>query len=41
MYIHRVVFEELFKNPSAINTVPYAKSVACSTEIALKWDASF
>ncbi|MBO6258151.1 MAG: asparagine synthase B [Succinivibrio sp.] len=40
-YLYREIFEELFKLPSAVQTVPYGKSVACSTETAIAWDAKF
>ena len=35
-YLYREIFEDLFKLPSAVKTVPYGKSVACSTETAKK-----
>lgn len=40
-YYYRTIFEELFPSNTAALTVPYAKSVACSTPQALLWDASF
>ena len=40
-YFYREIFEKHFPNASAINCVPWERSVACSTEIALKWDAAF
>lgn len=40
-YLYREIFEELFKLPSAVQTVPYGKSVACSTPAAIAWDAKF
>ena len=40
-YLYREIFEELFKLPSAVSTVPYGKSVACSTETAIAWDEKF
>ena len=40
-YLYREIFEELFKLPSAVTTVPYGKSVACSTETAIAWDEKF
>jgi asparagine synthase (glutamine-hydrolysing) len=40
-YLYRAVFEEHFPLPSAVETVPGGKSVACSTPEALAWDASF
>ncbi len=40
-YLYREIFEEHFgNNESVIRTVPYGKSVACSTEKALEWDES-
>ncbi len=35
------IFEEHFPSATAINCVPWERSVACSTETALKWDAAF
>ena len=40
-YYYRSIFEEHFPSNTAALTVPYAKSVACSTPQALLWDASF
>lgn len=40
-YLYREIFEDLFKLPSAVKTVPYGKSVACSTPTAIAWDAKF
>ena len=40
-YLYREIFEDLFKLPSAVKTVPYGKSVACSTETAMAWDEKF
>ena len=40
-YLYREIFEELFKLPSAVSTVPYGNSVACSTETAIAWDEKF
>lgn len=41
-YFFRSIFEEHFgDNESVIRTVPYGKSVACSTEKALEWDEAF
>lgn len=40
-YLYREIFEELFRLPSAVTTVPYGRSVACSTPSALAWDARF
>lgn len=40
-YLYREIFEDIFKLPSAVKTVPYGKSVACSTETAIAWDEKF
>ncbi|SIR36213.1 asparagine synthase (glutamine-hydrolysing) [Aeromonas sp. RU39B] len=40
-YYYRSIFEEHFPSESAARTVPYGKSVACSTPTALEWDAKF
>ena len=40
-YLYRQIFESHFPSASAINCVPWERSVACSTETALKWDAAF
>jgi len=40
-YYYREIFEQHFPSATAINCVPWERSVACSTEIALKWDAAF
>jgi asparagine synthase (glutamine-hydrolysing) len=40
-YFYRQIFENHFPYATAINCVPWERSVACSTEIALKWDAAF
>lgn len=40
-YYYRTIFEEHFPSNTAALTVPYAKSVACSTPQALLWDTSF
>jgi len=40
-YKYRMIFEELFPGDAAANTVPGGKSIACSTERAMQWDASF
>lgn len=40
-YLYRAIFEEHFPLPSAAETVPGGKSVACSTPEALAWDAAF
>jgi asparagine synthase (glutamine-hydrolysing) len=40
-YRYRMIFEELFPGEAAEKTVPGGKSIACSTERAMNWDASF
>ena len=40
-YFYRQIFESHFPSASAINCVPWERSIACSTETALKWDAAF
>ena len=40
-YLYRSIFEQLFPNGYATNTVPYQSSVACSTEAVMKWDVNF
>jgi asparagine synthase (glutamine-hydrolysing) len=41
-YLYRQIFEEHFGNKSSvILCVPYEKSVACSSQKAMEWDASF
>ncbi len=41
-YMYRELFEEHFgNNESVLKTVPFEKSVACSTAKALEWDESF
>ncbi len=40
-YRYRAIFEEFFPGDSAAKTVPSVPSVACSTPIALEWDAAF
>jgi len=40
-YRYRMIFEELFPGEAAAKTVPGGKSIACSTERAMKWDESF
>ena len=34
-------FEEMFPGDAAEKTVPGGKTIACSTERAMEWDASF
>jgi asparagine synthase (glutamine-hydrolysing) len=40
-YRYRKIFEEFFPGEAAERTVPGGKSIACSTERAMKWDESF
>lgn len=40
-YYYRSVFSELFPGDEAARTVPFEKSVACSTSVALEWDEAF
>lgn len=40
-YLYRQIFEQHFPSATAVNCVPFERSVACSTAIALEWDAAF
>jgi asparagine synthase (glutamine-hydrolysing) len=40
-YLYRDLFEQQFGGGAAVSTVAWEKSVACSTAIALAWDAAF
>ena len=40
-YLYRRIFEQHFPQGTCAGCVPWERSVACSTEIALKWDAAF
>ncbi len=40
-YYYRSIFNELFPGDEAARCVPFEKSVACSTAIALEWDEAF
>jgi len=40
-YLYRAIFEEHYPQDSAARTVPGGPSIACSTERAIAWDASF
>jgi asparagine synthase (glutamine-hydrolysing) len=40
-YLYRQIFESHFPSATAVGCVPWERSVACSTETALKWDAAF
>ena len=39
-YLYRSIFSDLFP-PHAAALVPGGQSIACSSEAAVKWDASF
>uniref|UniRef100_A0A7S2PCN2 asparagine synthase (glutamine-hydrolyzing) n=1 Tax=Leptocylindrus danicus TaxID=163516 RepID=A0A7S2PCN2_9STRA len=40
-YRYRMIFEEFYPGEATAKTVPGGKSIACSTERAMAWDASF
>lgn len=40
-YYYRTIFQEHFPSDAAALTVPSVPSIACSTPVALEWDASF
>ncbi len=40
-YWYREIFDGLFPGDACARTVPGGKSIACSTETAIAWDASF
>ena len=40
-YVYRSIYSELFPSDSAARCVPSEASVACSTPVALEWDAAF
>jgi asparagine synthase (glutamine-hydrolysing) len=40
-YFYRRIFEQHFPQSTCAACVPWERSVACSTETALKWDAAF
>jgi asparagine synthase (glutamine-hydrolysing) len=40
-YLYRQLFEQHFPSAAAAACVPFERSVACSTETALRWDAAF
>ncbi|RRO17941.1 asparagine synthase B [Flavobacteriaceae bacterium 14752] len=40
-FYYRSIFAEHFPSQTAAKTVPSVPSVACSSEVALEWDASF
>ncbi len=40
-YLYRQIFESHFPSQTAIDTVPFDPSIACSTSKALEWDKQF
>ena len=40
-YLYREMFDRHFPAPCASRTVPGGKSIACSTPVAIEWDAAF
>lgn len=40
-YLYRTLFEEHFPSATEARTVPEGKSIACSSPVALEWDAEF
>jgi asparagine synthase (glutamine-hydrolysing) len=40
-YYYRTIYHDFFPSDTAAECVPSVPSVACSTPIALEWDASF
>ena len=40
-YLYRTLFEQHFPGDAPAACVPFERSVACSTETALLWDAAF
>jgi asparagine synthase (glutamine-hydrolysing) len=40
-YLYRQLFEHHFPSATAVNCVPFEKSIACSTATALLWDEAF
>jgi len=40
-YLYRQLFEQHFPTATCVVCVPFERSVACSTAIALEWDAAF
>lgn len=40
-YLYRQIFESHFPSQTAIDTVPFESSIACSTKAALEWDKEF
>jgi asparagine synthase (glutamine-hydrolysing) len=40
-YLFRSIYEEHFRNPSAVELVPDGPSIACSTPTAIRWDVAW
>jgi asparagine synthase (glutamine-hydrolysing) len=40
-YWFRSIFEDHFRNPSAVDLIPDGPSIACSTPTAIRWDAAW
>ena len=40
-FYYRMIFNKYYADECSVKCVPYSKSVACSTEEALKWDKNF
>ena len=40
-FYYRMIFNKYYLDECSVKCVPYSKSVACSTEEALKWDKNF
>jgi len=40
-YLYRRLFEQHFPTATCVACVPFERSVACSTAVALEWDAAF
>jgi len=40
-FYYRMIFNKYYHDECSVKCVPYSKSVACSTEEALKWDKNF
>ncbi|MDA9444570.1 asparagine synthetase B [Bradyrhizobium sp. CCBAU 51745] len=40
-YLYRMIFDTIFKNPTACLTVPVGPSIACSSPAAFRWSQEF
>jgi asparagine synthase (glutamine-hydrolysing) len=40
-YLYRKIFESHFPQKSALECIPDGPSIACSSPVAIRWDASF